>query len=48
MQEKFRILTTTPTIDQLKEREFVIVNTGAVSLFTKINGSTYSFTLERK
>lgn len=45
----FRVDTTTPTPSQLSQGQPVwVISNGQVSLFTDINGSTYSVTLGRK
>lgn len=46
--KQFMVFSTTPTANLLNEREIVMVSSGSVSLFTKIAGSTYSVSLERK
>lgn len=46
--KQFQVYAGTPTVNLLNERELVIVSTGTISVFTKIAGSTYSVTLERK
>lgn len=44
---QFRVVTSSPTASQLREREIVLVSTSATSIFTKIDGATYSVTLGR-
>ena len=45
---QFKVYTTTPSANVLKEREIVIVSTGTQSIFTKIATNTYSVTLSKQ
>ena len=45
---KFTIMVSTPSPSQLNEGQAVWVGTGPVSLFGRVNGSTYSVTLAKQ